>query len=1166
MSLEIYLLGELKLDLDGTPLQLPATVRARSLLAYLVTYRQRSHSRERLAELFWPGRPRARALRSLSTALWHIRRVLPSGDYILSDAHTVQFNPQSDYWLDVEAFEEKMQDARSRMREAESCILPLTSCVQLYRGDFLEGFYDDWCLEVRYRLEGMYLEALERLMTALEALNQPEAALRWGEQLLAHDPLREDVYRAVIQLHVRLGNRAEALHHARRCRAVLRSELGVDPTPETVALCDELLGPAWRRFPDRVAPPPSPLPVAAPSDDPLVRPPFVGRKAEWEVLLRRWEEARSGRGNMVLVSGEAGIGKTRLVEELAQYVRQRGGWTVQAGCYEYEHALPYGPLADLLRGMVAVDREHALRCLSPWQIADLSRLAPDLLAPPPPRDQHALPSESEQSRLFHALVSLLLDLARHNPLLMILEDLQWSHPSVLAWLHYLARRLPDAPLLVVATYRPGEAEPAYAVADLERRLEWEGVAIGLPLPRLSQADLSDWMAGAAPETVADIYHHTEGNPFFVLETQRALLDEGRLRLEGGRWLEAAPSGRLPIPDSVRQAIQMRLRCLSAPAGRALEVAAVIGRSFDFEVLRRAWGKDEETVLEALDELLRCRLVREGGSPFGRDYQFDHHLVREAAYDQLPPHARRRLHRRVAEALVEASGAEPAASAEVAYHYVQAEAWPEAQAHLLRAGDEAGRIAADSEALAYYRQAILAYERAFGERWDPLSRATLERKIGESFFRCGEYAQALVHLQRALGFLGRPLPARRGAVRRELVAALLRQVAHRAIPIRPRRAAALPIPPTVEEEVRIYFSIGWIHALEANYEPYLLVSLRALNRSEGAGYARGTALSAAALGTAADFIPLFRLAGYYHRHAARLVARVDHPGTIGFVYQGLAYHHHLLGEHEAVLEYARRSAEAYRRGDDPHRWALAKLLIAYTYEYGGAFDRALACAQEIVRTGEEVADTWILCVGHEMLGIVQRRQGRLEEACVHLQRAVALAEQVPDHMSLIEGSGELAKCYLRQGRWEEAVALLEARQRVVAEQDVYGDSLGRFLNGLAEVYLVAAEQAPPSSQPEWLARAKRACRDALKQSRAFRAAEPEALRLRGKYEWLRGKPSAAQRWWRRSLARAEALGHPYDLALAHLEMGRCLGQAEHLQRALALLTELGAEWRMRSALP
>jgi len=378
-TLKVFLLGGFELRGDDEPLPLPATLKARSLLAYLVSS-SNVRPREMLADLFWPGRPRDKALHSLSTALWHIRRILPPGDYILADAQTVSFNRESDYWLDVEEFEKLVdwetgrlvdwsRDQATNLPIYQSTNLPasplaLHEAVVLYKGDFLEGFYDDWCLEERYRLEGLYLETLARLVTAHEALDQPEEALSCAGLLLARDPLREDVHHTAIRLHARLGNRAEAVRQARWCRAVLPAELGIEPQPETLALCDELLGPTWSREPGEKAPMQgSPPPRGLPSFI-LASPPFVGRETEREALLAHWERTKSGQGHLLLLSGEAGIGKTRLVEELSQYVRQRGGWTACGHCYEYEHALPHGPLADLLRAVLTATGARALENLS----------------------------------------------------------------------------------------------------------------------------------------------------------------------------------------------------------------------------------------------------------------------------------------------------------------------------------------------------------------------------------------------------------------------------------------------------------------------------------------------------------------------------------------------------------------------------------------------------------------------------------------------------------------------------------------------------------------------------------------------------------------------------------------------------------------------------------
>ncbi len=671
-TLKVYLLGGFELHCNDEPLPPPATLKARSLLAYLVVHCDRACSREVLADLFWPDRPRDKALRSLSTALWHIRRILPPGDYILADTQAVRFNWESEYWLDVEEFESRMQDAARKDRTDASCLLLLASCIQLYRGDFLEGFYDDWCLEERYRLEALYLEALEWLVAAHEALDQPEEALHYVGLLLARDPFREDVHRTAIRLHVRLGNRAEAVRQVHWCRAVLQTELGIEPEAETVALCDELLGPAWRRKPGREiliqrGPPPRSRPALV-----LEHPPFVGRETEWEALLAHWGRAKSGQGHMVLVCGEAGVGKSRLIEELSQHVRQRGDWVACGHCYEYERALPHGPLADLLRAVLSATDARFLGRLLPWQVAELVRLAPELSerfpSLPSYRERGEGYAGQEQTCLFDAITFFLLDLVRQNPLLLVLEDLHWASDSTLTWLHYLTRRLSDAPILLVATCRHEEVGLDHPLHGLALQLEREGLATRLELSRLSQEALALWMAGASDSLVAYIHRQSEGNPFFTLETLRALSEDGQIRLAGGRWVEETTPTSLPIPASVRQVVQVRLGRLSPPVREAVATAAVVGRTFNFDVLEQAWGRGEEATLEALDELLRRRLVREGSGPSGRDYEFDHHLVREVIYQELHYRRRRRLHRLVGEAMERLHAGQPDVAGEVAHHF------------------------------------------------------------------------------------------------------------------------------------------------------------------------------------------------------------------------------------------------------------------------------------------------------------------------------------------------------------------------------------------------------------------------------------------------------------------------------------------------------------------
>jgi DNA-binding SARP family transcriptional activator len=211
---------------------MPATLKSQSLLAYLIVRRHQSHSRDRLAELFWGDRPERKARRSLSTALWQIHRCLPREDLLLCTATSIQFNPKTPLWLDVQAFE---------TQAAQPDLANLQAAADLYRGDFLNGFFDDWVISERYRLESIFLDTLAQLMAAQEALGEYAAALATAGQLLDKDPLREDAHRMAMRVQCHLGRRHAALSQYQSCQQMLRQELDAAPMAETQALYQVIL-------------------------------------------------------------------------------------------------------------------------------------------------------------------------------------------------------------------------------------------------------------------------------------------------------------------------------------------------------------------------------------------------------------------------------------------------------------------------------------------------------------------------------------------------------------------------------------------------------------------------------------------------------------------------------------------------------------------------------------------------------------------------------------------------------------------------------------------------------------------------------------------------------------------------------------------------------------
>jgi oligopeptide transport system substrate-binding protein len=749
-TLRLYFLGPLDIRYDDQPLPKPPTLKSQSLLAYLILHRQWSQPRDRLAGLFWGDRPERKARRSLTTALWHIRRCLPQ-DYILSDPHTVQFDPQAELWLDVDEFESLVpHDDMARLQSA----------VALYRGHFLDGFYDDWIINERYRLEAGFCEALARLMVGQEMRGEHEAALSTALRLLDHDPLREDAHRLAMRAYCRLGQRNAALERYRRCREIVREELGAEPMAETTELYQAILEGrlAVGRAPEVV---PVEIPAVAPSV-PLGRSPLdamtpsqlVGREEELGFLHQCWQGAEAGQGGLVLISGEAGVGKTRLVEEVAHRLRWRGVRVLWGRCYKFERVLPYQPVAEALRAILPILTPAELADFPAWILGELARLVPEVLEKQPELEvTPTIRSDQERARLFDGIARFLTSLSSHGAFLIVLEDLHWATESTLQLVHYLARHLVGHPALMMGTFRPEAIGQKHPLWILQQQLGREGLAKPLHLARLSPEAVEAMVvemsgAGGAVLLLAGrLYQETEGNPFFLMEIVKALFETGVVHLEGGTWggdFDRISEGELPLPTGVSEAIQARVRGLNEDAQEALRLTAVLGREFDFDLLNTVWGRGEGATLEALDDLLRHRLIDEGSGALGRDYAFTHHKIQEVVYAAMPRRHRGHAHARVGAAMERLCGTaeREALASELAFHFEQGQQLDKAliekaTSYLLQAGNRARGLYACQEAIDYYQRALVLLKE---QRSHEQAARTL-MKLGLTYHAAFDFRQA-----------------------------------------------------------------------------------------------------------------------------------------------------------------------------------------------------------------------------------------------------------------------------------------------------------------------------------------------------------------------------------------------------------------------------------------
>lgn len=710
----VHMLGGLELfikeDQQGAPraLQRPPTAKSQSLLAYLILRPGRIVPRELLGGMFWGDRPEARARRSLSTALWHIRRCFPGHDPISGGIHDVRFEKAFPIQVDVHRFE--------TLASAEN-VPELEECVRLYKGELLEGLYDDWIIDARYVLQEQYVAALGKLMAVYENQSRPRHTLNTARRLLQENPLREDVHRAAMRAYCALGQRNHALEQYQTCQEVIRQELDVETLPETRRLFQDIL--AGNIEIGQPAPEASPVAPQQPAPwdpfDAARATLLIGREAEMAELTAGWEAARASQGKMVLLKGEAGVGKTFLMERFAAWARSTGGQVLLGRCYEFERLLPYQPLTEAIRPLALSLSAEEKALLPNWVLTLTARLLPELgetLAPPAEAglEEHNL----DPARLFEGLAQLLRRASAMGPVLLVLEDLHWATESTLQFLHYLHRRLSGSAVFVLGTFRLDTDETARPLDHLERQA---GVGL-MELPRLSAAAVAAWTMelsglGQAATPLSDwLYRETEGNPFFMAEMIRALFQEGALSILDGRWhgdLNPIVSAGAPLTRGVEDLIGARVDKLDAQTQKALRCAAVMGREFDFNVFEAALKYNLDQALEALEAMLRHRLVEEGTGESGRDYAFSHHKIQEVIYAGLSAPRRARLHKQVGR-VMEDLPLMPDLIPELAYHFDQARRLDPALAtkaaeYYGQAGDAAAARFANSEALNYFQRAL-----------------------------------------------------------------------------------------------------------------------------------------------------------------------------------------------------------------------------------------------------------------------------------------------------------------------------------------------------------------------------------------------------------------------------------------------------------------------------
>lgn len=983
-SLHVQLLGGFQLYFIGKPVTSLTSSRLQNLFAFLVLHRTAPISRQQLAALFWPETPESQARTNLRNLIHQLRQSFSFYDeFIASDALSLGWRKEASYTLDVVSFEDCLEGKSGTPLRREA----FEKAIQIYTGDLLPECFDNWIVPIRERLRRAFLSALESLATITEEAREYPAALEYASRLVAADPLHASANYQLIRLHALLHDRSSAVKAYRIYSQHLSNELSAEPEAEVRELVNRLQHPGRQES--------IPKEMTA----------LVGRKAEWHVMLAAWQRAQAGQAQLLIISGEAGVGKTRLVEELARWAALLGIQMLAACCYPAEGSLPYAPVVSWLRA------QQLPRLEKVW-LTELTRLLPEIRQTTSGLSRAEPIREAwQRQHLFEALAHALL--ARNQPRLMkqpglpeqpkllILEDIHWCDLDTLEWLHFLFRFAPHAPLLVIATLRSGEVVQEHPLMLLQAALRAEGKLVELklqPLNKYETIQLANLIyrktSGQSldEEQAGEIYREAEGNPLFAIEM---------VRLGAIPPCPEPPCGDLLESSERVQSVLLRRLGQVRPNTREVTcLAATIGREFNLDVLREASRMDDEQLIPSIDELLQRQIIREISPD---TYDFTHDLLRQAVFPGMSTAHQRMLHRKVAEAYLQLDKAAlHPHDAEIANHYERAGLLPQAVQHYQMAAETAANIFANADAQRYLRRAVRLIDCSVVDKkhgLQPEEFSSLLERLADLLALDGRYSEAQNFYERALTQNSQAKNIWRSQVYRKISDARVPQydhaLAHKALDL---AEAALgmrdegDIPEVVQERLQV--QLGRIQLFYWEGRPEKMEVL--FQQIEAEIYARG---------------------------------RVDQQITLlsmQFMTRLRQERYRLSAE---TVEIARRRLILTESHSSRYEQAVAKFQVGFGLLWHGDITEARVCLTRALGATEQVGSRIWQIRSLAYLGIADRMLGNLDQVQEETQQMFELCSILNEHTYRGIGLSNLGWLAWRQGDFEKAGRLCSQANEV-----------------------------------------------------------------------------------------------------------------------------------------
>ena len=782
----------------------------------------------------------------------------------------------------------------------------------------------------------------------------------------------------------------------------------------------------------------------------LQKPIFVGRNEEFNKLKELLERAINGKGQFVFIEGEAGIGKTRLVNELKEYAETRGVKFLTGKCLYHEGSDPYLPFIEALREHLSINNEKVNEEMSApigfiGQIVHTSVMETSIPLPvgliksgiSDETTKREVDLRKERDRMFEVALQLITRISQETPLILFIDDLQWADVASLQLLYYLGRNIKESRTFIVCTYRPEDLAEnqgkAHPLTDIIKRMSREGLYAKVTLRRLSQKDSSIMIASLLnAEKIPDVlvklvYERTDGNPFFIEEVLKSLIEDGIIDPNDKAWYYRMDLSKLTLPATIKDIVTRRVDRLSEDAEKVLEVAATIGREFSYDILSNVIEGDEESLLDAIDELIESRLIIEESSEIREEYRFDHPTVREVVYNSLSRGKKRLLHKKVALALeLVSKGKESEKVYNLAYHFYNANEYEKALLYAQKAGERAIESYAPEDALRYFKMALDSIQKMQDTESNKVRKLSLLKSIGQLCYSLADWNEGIAYYGSMLEL---SVELKNEHSRAEAHRGLGKMCSEQNIwqDAISHFECAIAISEKLSDLHGLGESLrgrGWIDWMLGKYDSALDLYKKALSCAEKIGDVRVIAQTYIDIGNVYNVKGEFSKAVWHYEKSLGLLEEMNEEYEIARVYNNLADVHNQMKELEKSLEYYKKCIEASEKSKNNKFLMYGSQGAGEVLANLGRLDEAEKYTEQAMKMAIKADDKYLIAAAHRGFGIIYGKKKCWDLSTEHFSKAMKISEDRNIQHYLAQVAYDFAVMYKSKGDFENAKRYLK----------------------------------------------------------------------------------------------------------------------------------------------